>query len=342
MNKMSLSASTCETALAREQAARVADCSSPESRAFVLDESATNLRELVDGVIALLMPFATRQGSRLGASVDQTVAETILADSTRLGQLFFHLLSRTIQLGTHGEIALRVWAEPLNLGSQRIFASVVAAGDTRAPAAQQSLFRPRIDVAEPLADERLGSADVSLQLCQLLAQSMQGELSVANGSAAGVRANFNAPFTVDQWRASVEPAPGSAQAPLFTQAAQPGDASASASFEPFERRYLDALSEEGIDLRAFLDDWRHAMDDDLEHLRALNLQGQTDRLPALLHRLSGAVGLVGAHGLTEALRRASASPLEHSAASIDALAERVRTLVAQLKTAPDLHRSTAR
>ena len=103
------------------------DTSPLESRAFVLDESVTNLRELIDGVIALLVPFASHRDLHLRASVGQTVAETIRADGARLGQLIFHLLNRTIQLSTQGEISLVVWAQSLNPGSQRIFISVVDA-----------------------------------------------------------------------------------------------------------------------------------------------------------------------------------------------------------------------
>ncbi|WP_341845723.1 hypothetical protein [Paraburkholderia ginsengiterrae] len=75
------------------------------------------------------------------------------------------------------------------------------------------------------------------------------------------------------------------------------------------------------------------MEDDLEHLAELRREGGVDRLRDLLHRLSGAVGLVGAHSLMEALRRASAAPLEHNASAIEGLMERARTLVAQLERA---------
>ncbi|MEZ0600635.1 sensor histidine kinase [Paraburkholderia sp. IW21] len=315
------------------------DVSPLESRAFVLDESATNLRELVDGVIALLSPSAAQRGLRLNSSVDQTVAERILADSARLGQIFFHLLNRTVQASTHGEIALVVRAEPSNSGSQRIVVSVTDGGGKAAHAPQLQLFGPNADEAS--AERRLGDADACLPLCQILAQRMQGELSVASSSDSGIRASFSAPFTVDQWGPSTDPA-RHAQAPLFALVAQSQQAAASAPSEPFERRYLDALSEEGIDLHTFLGGWRHSMDDDLKRLSGLNHERDSEGLSSVLHRLSGAVGLVGAHSLMEALRHASTTPLEHEAGAIDALMERARTLVAQLDTAVDPHRSTLR
>jgi hypothetical protein len=105
--------------------------------------------------------------------------------------------------------------------------------------------------------------------------------------------------------------------------------------EPFEQSYLDALSGEGIDLAAFLIGWRDAMNDDLHALAsALHCQRDPVHVRGLLHRLSGAVGLVGARALTEALRRASASPLDHDMGSIQTLIDRARNLVEQLDTAP--------
>jgi hypothetical protein len=111
--------------------------------------------------------------------------------------------------------------------------------------------------------------------------------------------------------------------------------------EPFEYRYLDALSDEGVDVSVFLDGWCRAMDDDLARLCILRRRrSPPDHVSGLLHRLSGAAGLVGALSLMEALRRASASPLEQSTGSIDTLIDRTRNLVRQLETPRLAHRNT--
>ncbi|MFL9982229.1 sensor histidine kinase [Paraburkholderia sediminicola] len=315
------------------------DASPLESRAFVFDESATNMRDLVDGVIALLSPSAAQRGLRLNSSIDQTVAAWILADSGRLGQIFFHLVNRTIQLSTQGEISLVVHAEPLNAGSQGISISVTDTGKHAQHAAQLQLFGPSED--ESSVGEQFGDTDACLALCQILAQRMQGEIFIASGSDSGARARFGAPFAVHQWEPFAE-SPRNERAPLIGTAAQPPEASADALSEPFELRYLDALSEEGINLHTFLSAWRHSMDDDLERLSSLNRQGDIAGQRTLLHRLSGAVGLVGARSLMEALRRASVAPLEHDVAFIHELMARARTLVTQLDAAIDTHRSTLR
>jgi hypothetical protein len=113
------------------------------------------------------------------------------------------------------------------------------------------------------------------------------------------------------------------------------------NLEPFEQSYLDALSGEGIDLPAFLTGWRRTMDDDLYVLAsALHCRRDPIHVRGLLHRLSGAVGLVGARGLMEALRRASVSPLDHDTGLIETLIDRARNLVKQLESTPVAHRNT--
>lgn len=313
------------------------DISPLESRAIVLDESVTNPREVIDGVVALLAPAAARRGLRPNVSVDQTVAMLILADSARLGQLFFHLLDQMIRFSTQGEIAIVVQAEPVNAGSQRISIKLMDTRRDAVNAAQLPLFEP---IADPgFAGELPANLDACLSLCQILAERMQGELLVASSDSKSVtHASFSAPFSVEQWGPSAE-LTSNAQAPLFAIAAQPRHVATSKSSEPFERRYLDALSEEGINLHTFLSAWRRSMTDDLVRLGALHHRHDTDELHTLLHRLSGAVGLVGARSLMEALRSASTAP-EHETSAIDSLIERGRILVTQLDTAIDPQRST--
>jgi hypothetical protein len=315
------------------------DTSPLESRAFILNESATNLRELIDGVIALLVPFASRRDLRLRASVGQSVTKTIRSDSARLGQIIFHLLNRTIQNSAQGEISLVVWAQSLNPGLQRIFISVVDAADKTAPAALPQLSGPVTD--DPKVGKLLSDADAYLPLCRKLAQCMGGELAIVSTPVKGPCATFNAPFVIEQLELSAQTGTGNAQAVPFSSTAQPRDTAASASFEPFESRYLDALSEEGVDVRAFFNNWRQAMNDDLERLGALLHEGDFDHLHSVLHRLSGAVGLVGAGSLMEALRRASLSPLAHNAGSIDALMARARSLITQLEATSRAYRSAS-
>ncbi|MGF6572240.1 signal transduction histidine kinase [Paraburkholderia sp. GAS333] len=315
------------------------DKSPLESRTLVIDESETNLRELADGVVVLLAPYAANQGVRISVNVDPAVAETILADHARVGQLCFHLLGRAIQLSRHQEIVLMVGAEPLNAGSQRILIGLMEAGEKSAPAER----RPQADciLCQPdMAGKRSDETDACLPLCQALAQRMQGELSVSRGMDAIASVSFEAQFAVVEKRSLARPVCDDVQTSAsFIATGLPAD-SVSGSYEPFDHRFLDSLSEEGVNLSIFLDGWRRAMADDVARLGVLWRQGEPDHLRSVLHRLSGAVGLVGARSLMEALRRASVSPLEQSTISIESLIERARNLAMQLEARPAAPGST--
>ncbi|WP_027214456.1 Hpt domain-containing protein [Burkholderia sp. WSM2232] len=117
------------------------------------------------------------------------------------------------------------------------------------------------------------------------------------------------------------------------------DKAAEPSSALFDRDYLNALVEEGINLNAFLDGWSQAMRDDLNHLVESQREGDLQHFRHLLHRLGGALGLVGAHGLIEALRVVRTASGAQDCASIDTLAARIRTLIEQLETVRDEYRS---
>jgi hypothetical protein len=169
---------------------------------------------------------------------------------------------------------------------------------------------------------------------------MQGGLLVASGLDAIARVRFEAQFAVVEKRPSSSHVCGDTQAPASYIATRLQNDSVSASYEPFDHRFLDSLSEEGVNLSVFLDGWRRAMADDMARLSTLCCQSEPDHLRSVLHRLSGAVGLVGARSLMEALRRASASPLEQNIISIDSLIERARNLAMQLEARPAAPGST--
>jgi hypothetical protein len=72
----------------------------------------------------------------------------------------------------------------------------------------------------------------------------------------------------------------------------------------------------------------------------LHCQHDPIHVRGLLHRLSGAVGLVGARGLMEALRRASVAPLDHYTGLIEALIAPARSLAKELESTPVAHRNS--
>ena len=315
--------------------------SSPvQSRTIALDETLTDVRELIDGVVALFSQIAAQKGVCLSASVDQSVEARVLADGARLGQIIFHLLSRVVRTTEHGQITVAARAQTLNAGSQRIFVSVTAAcPGTPASSTCPMQLQPPPLLGMPAPEGVSPDEDASsLKLCQQLAQYMRGELKVSMEAGPGTCSTFSAPFTIERplaLHASYSAHRRTAQIIV----AEPPEGSPVPLAEPFDRNYLDALLNEGIDLRTFIYDWCRSLHDDLHQMHVLRIGHDMDGMRTLLHRLSGAVGLVGAHSLMDALRRASASWPESAGNTLDELEKRIAALMMQLDHVIEPHRS---
>ena len=312
-----------------------------EPRTIALDETLTDVRELIDGVVALFSQIATQKSVYLSASVDQSVDARVLADGARLGQIIFHLLSRAVRTTEHGQIMVAARAETLNAGSQRIFVSVTAADHyTPAPSTCSMQMQLPSLFDAPVPEGALRDEDASsLELCRQLAQYMRGELTVSREAGPGTCSMFSAPFTTEHPQALNASDRVNRQTTLQTIVEEPPEGSPVPLAEPFDRNYLDALLNEGIDLRTFIYGWRRSVDDDLQKMRGRRTGCDTDGMRTLLHRLSGAVGLVGAHSLMDALRRASAIHPESAGRMFDELEKRIAALMMQLDHVIEPHRS---
>jgi HPt (histidine-containing phosphotransfer) domain-containing protein len=250
------------------------------------------------------------------------------------------MLSDAVRSTEHGQITVAARAEPLNAGSQRIFicvrdVSATAASSTSSIQAQLPwLFAAGTPVS---ASDDIGASGFAL--CQRLTQHMRGELTVGSEPGFGTSRMFSAPFAIEHSYPLAAQTGSEGQAPHRATAGEPAQSPVASSVETFDPGYLDALLNEGIDLHTFVRGWRQSMLGDLERMRALSDQNDVSGLCASLHRLSGAVGLVGAHSLMEALRHASAAQPEPEARAIEALAKRIESLITQLDKAIEPHRN---
>lgn len=307
---------------------------------IVLDESPMDPRELVDGVVALFSPAAAQKQTGLSVSIDRSLSACILADSARLGQITFHLLSRAVRSTEGGQITVAVRAEPINSGSQRVYISVrnEGANEGNSSVSSTHVQRPLFYDGDMAVNTSQIDDDASLTLCQQLARHMRGDLKFEIEAGLGRCSTFSAPFAIEHLptstmsaHAEVEP---SQQA---HHAARPTGGLHIPPSESFDQSYLAALSNEGIDLDTFVRAWRQSLNDDLERMRGLRTRHDFDGVRSTLHRLSGAVGLVGACGLMETLRQASVIGPEPEAVVLDALAGRIEALMMQLDEAIHPH-----
>jgi CheY-like chemotaxis protein len=168
------------------------DLSLTDTHAVVLDETSVNLRDVIDGAVALLAPRAIAKGLQLRVCIDRSVAASVLADRERVGQIVFNLLASAIASADTGRLTLAARSETLNAGAQRVFIGV---SDAARPGTLHDAS-PSADGALPA--DKDAPEDQDLVPCRVLAQRMGGDIEVGNSAAFGVCVAFHAPFTVER------------------------------------------------------------------------------------------------------------------------------------------------
>jgi CheY-like chemotaxis protein len=111
----------------------------------------------------------------------------------------------------------------------------------------------------------------------------------------------------------------------------PASATAGAArLESHDFTTLDSLAEQGVDVDSLLCDWQRSMQSDLADLQQRRDAGDDDGTRRALHKLAGAVGIVGNRGLMNALQRASAAHDGVDTALLDGLVARMHAQMSEL------------
>ncbi|GJH06261.1 hybrid sensor histidine kinase/response regulator [Paraburkholderia terrae] len=103
-----------------------------------------------------------------------------------------------------------------------------------------------------------------------------------------------------------------------------------ARLERYDFTTLDSLAAQGVDVGGLLRDWRESMESDLADLESRRAASDEPGIRRVMHKLAGAVGIVGASGLMNALQRASAAQEPVRNALIDGLIARIRAQMREL------------
>ncbi|SDJ37946.1 Hpt domain-containing protein [Paraburkholderia steynii] len=103
-----------------------------------------------------------------------------------------------------------------------------------------------------------------------------------------------------------------------------------ARLERYDFTELDSLAAEGVDVGGLLRDWQQSMENDLVDLEERRASGDEPGVRRVLHKLAGALGVVGNRGLVSALQRASSAREPVDNVLIDGLVARMRAQMTEL------------
>ncbi|KVZ19916.1 hybrid sensor histidine kinase/response regulator [Burkholderia ubonensis] len=176
----------------------ILDFSKIEAGKLMLERIEFNLYQLLDDVVSLLEPTATRKGLALRFRKQDSVPEWVRGDPVRLRQILTNLVGNAIKFTERGQVELAVSYSDHGL----VMFTIADSGIGIAPDVSAQLFKP-FQQADSSTARKYGGTGLGLVISRQLAEMMGGALTVESAPGRG------SVFTVT---ARLEPADGAAGA----------------------------------------------------------------------------------------------------------------------------------
>jgi len=175
-----------------------------------MDAQDFDLRELLDGVAALIAPSAQQRGLAFSCHVADGVPPALRGDPLRIRQIVLNLLGNAVKFTERG--AVRLQALPLAEAGVMLVVSDTGPGMN---AEQQARLFQRFEQAEGARTaSRYGGSGLGLAICQELAVAMGGTISVESTPGQGTRFLVSLPLPA-----------GNGAVPALPSAPAPGEGS---------------------------------------------------------------------------------------------------------------------
>jgi signal transduction histidine kinase len=148
-----------------------------------IQTKATDIRDLMRGVVAAFRPAAQDKGLELFLDIDADMPPLLDIDAPRVRQILFNLLANAVRFTGHGGVRVRARAEPVDAGGARLSIEVAdtGAGISRSQLAVL-LGRTRAT--------RAGASGLGLAISLKLARLMGGDITAQSELSQGSRFTF--------------------------------------------------------------------------------------------------------------------------------------------------------
>ncbi len=164
----------------------ILDLSRIETQRLELAKAPFRLPRLLDQVVEITRPAASRKHLDLRFEQDSPLPEWVGGDENRVRQILLNLLANAVKYTTHGEVILRAAYDPQG-GALRC--EVIDSGIGIPPDKLDAIFEPFTQLA-PDAQGREG-AGLGLAITRRLASLMGGEVTVASRVGEGSTFRFS-------------------------------------------------------------------------------------------------------------------------------------------------------
>ncbi|WP_125720451.1 hybrid sensor histidine kinase/response regulator [Pseudoalteromonas rubra] len=165
----------------------ILDFSKIESKKLHIEQTPFQFEELLDNLRSLITPIANTKGVKLIFDIDPQLSEWYVGDPVRINQIMLNFASNAAKFTEEGAITLSVHRQPKDATSDWVDISVSDTGIGIEQDKVAQLFE-RFTQAESSTTRRYGGTGLGLTICKLLAELMQGEITVS--SEVGVGSTF--------------------------------------------------------------------------------------------------------------------------------------------------------
>jgi signal transduction histidine kinase/DNA-binding response OmpR family regulator len=171
----------------------VLDFSKIEAGRLELEEVDFELRQMVEGMAALLAERAHRKGLELVCQIADDVPQVVRGDPMRLRQVLTNLLSNAIKFTEHGEVVTRVVLEAETLDTAILRFEVCDTGIGVAPELQGRIFDV-FSQADDSTTRTYGGTGLGLTIAKQLTVMMGGTIGVESVLHQGSTFWFTTPL----------------------------------------------------------------------------------------------------------------------------------------------------
>jgi len=161
----------------------ILDLSKLEANSVELTDQPTRVTDLVEGVIALLLPNAAMKGLALTQSIDPDVPEWVSLDPFRVHQVLVNLVENAIKFSDQGSVHVRLAVSGIE-GEELLSFSVADCGKGVPENLKLQLFERFFQIDSTLTREA-GGAGLGLTICKQYVQLMGGDIGVEDGPEEG-------------------------------------------------------------------------------------------------------------------------------------------------------------
>jgi len=169
----------------------ILDFSKIEAGRLDLEQQPVDLRESVESAMDLVAPIAAEKGLDLAYVLDPRTPEAVIGDATRLRQVLLNLLNNAVKFTEHGEVVLRVDAEPVarETSTYQVHFQVSDTGIGIPEDQLENLFES-FSQLDASTTRRYGGTGLGLAISRRLIEAMGGTIWAESRSGEGSTFHF--------------------------------------------------------------------------------------------------------------------------------------------------------